>query len=92
MRLSTERWEHIERRHPELADRLAEVLETLTTPDLILEGDAGASMAVRRIRSGPLRHKHVVVVFRELPEAEGFVITAYVARRLKEGRRIVWPT
>lgn len=90
IRLSRERWEHIEQRHPEMAGYRAEILTTLAEPDCILEGDAGALMAVRQLESGPHAHKYLVVVYRQRTDEDGFVVTAYLARRLKAERRIVW--
>jgi len=48
-------------------------------------------MCVRRLRSGRWAEKHVIVVYREVSGIDGFVTTAYLAGRWKEGRRIVWP-
>ncbi len=90
IRLSRERWQHIKRRHPEMAGYGPEILETLANPDVILEGDGGAHMALRRLATGPHARKSLVVVYRVLADNEGFVVTAYVARRLREGRRILW--
>lgn len=91
IRLSSERWDHIQRRHPEMAAHGPELLETLANPDKIVEGDSGALMVVGRLRSGPLAGKNVVVVFREVSRTDGFAITAYLAGRTRQGRRTVWP-
>lgn len=90
IRLSPERWTHIEQRYPELAGYRAEILTVLAEPDCLLEGDAGALMAVRQLESGPHAHKYLVVVYRQRTDEDGFVVTAYLARRLKAERRIVW--
>lgn len=39
IRLTQERWEHILRRHPEMANQKDHVLEALSDPDLIQQGD-----------------------------------------------------
>ena len=48
----------------------------------------GDLLAVRELEPG----KHLVVVYRE-GEADGFIITAFMTRRLRqlERRRQVWP-
>lgn len=39
VRLSSERWEHIERRHPEMRNQKERILETISNPDFIQQGD-----------------------------------------------------
>lgn len=90
IRLTRERWAHIIRRHPEMALQRTRVLETLSDPDLIQEGDYGERLAARFYDSTPLTHKHLVVVYREATEEDGFVVTAYFARRLSAERRVIW--
>jgi len=34
IRLTKERWNHIRERHPEVADKLSEILETIADPDM----------------------------------------------------------
>lgn len=41
IRLTLERTEHIERRHPEMSGESDRILETLSIPDSVQEGDAG---------------------------------------------------
>jgi hypothetical protein len=55
------------------------VLETLEEPDLIQQGDFGEILAVRFYPKSPLTQKHLVVVYKELNKADGFVLTAYYA-------------
>ena len=40
IRLTTERLNHIARRHPEMADQEGKILETITSPDYVQEGDS----------------------------------------------------
>ena len=47
VRLTDERWHHIEARHPEMRDHKTQVLETIEEPDLIQEGDFGVLLAIR---------------------------------------------
>jgi hypothetical protein len=65
-----------------------EVLEAITQPERILAGGAGELLAVRELEP----KKVVVAVYREL-EQDGFVITAFVSRRLAwlDRRKQLWP-
>lgn len=88
IRLTDERWSHIIEEHCELAGLRLEVLETVAFPSRILEGGEGERLAVREIEPG----KALVVVCREL-QGDGFVITAFVTRRVQslERRNQLWP-
>ena len=90
IRLTQERISHIVTGHPELEGCERMILETLENPDLVLEGDDGAFMAVRRYAVSPVsKDKYLVVVYRE-GEHDGFVITAYFTRRYAKWRRVLW--
>lgn len=65
VRLTAERWRHITQRHPEMVDQRERVLETLTEPELIQQGDYGVLLAIRSYLQTPLTSKHLVVVYRE---------------------------
>ena len=54
IRLTSERWVHIARRHPEMAKQRESVLETLTDPEMIQQGDYGALLAIRFYSETPL--------------------------------------
>ncbi len=88
IRLTDERWSHIVEEHCELAGLRLEVLETVAYPARILEGGEGERLAVREIEPG----KALVVVYREL-QGDGFVITAFLTRRVQslERRNQLWP-
>ncbi len=88
IRLTDERWAHITEEHCELAGLRSEVIETVSHPDRILLGGDGERLAVREVEMG----KHLVVVYREQSD-EGFIITAFLTRRIRslEKRRQVWP-
>ena len=81
--LTDQGWSHIQERHPEI-ERSEQVLDTISRPDMIQRGDFGALLAVRRLDG-----IYQVVVYRELTDNQGFVITAYLAERLRE-REILW--
>lgn len=65
-----------------------EVLETVEEPEAIYAGKAGECIAVREIEKG----KYIVVIYRELSEEDGFVITAFLTRRRRqlERRQKIW--
>lgn len=66
IRLTPERLEHIERRHPEMAGEEDRILETVSSPDYIQEGDAETFIAVRHYEKTPVTEKSCCVVYREL--------------------------
>jgi hypothetical protein len=88
IRLPEERWFHITEEHSEMAGYYFEVLETVEEPEAIYEGKAEECIAVREIEKG----KYIVVIYRELNEEDGFVITAFLTRRRRqlERRRKIW--
>lgn len=88
IRLSDERWAHIIEEHCELAGLRSEVLDTIARPDRIYAGGASELLAVRELELG----KWLVVVYREM-EKDGFIITAFLTRRIKalERRKQLWP-
>ncbi len=88
IRLPGERWFHITEEHSEMAGYYFEVLEAIEDPEVIYEGNAGESLAVREIEHG----KFLVVVYRETSANDGFVITAFLTRRKRqlERRRVLW--
>jgi hypothetical protein len=88
IRLTDECWAHIAEEHAELAALRAEVLEAVVQPARIFAGAHGELLAARELQVG----KWLVVVYREL-ERDGFVITAFLTRRIGalERRKQLWP-
>jgi hypothetical protein len=89
IRLSQERWEHIITRHGRLNDKKDLLLETVTYPDRIIEGNDNALMAIRQLEPG----KVLVVVYKETSNTDGFIVTAFPTRRLNSltKRKQLWP-
>jgi hypothetical protein len=89
IRLTDERWQHIIEEHAELAELRNVIVATIAESEQVLLGTAGELLAVRTIEPG----KVMVVVYREVDADDGFVITAFVTRRLKslEQREQLWP-
>ena len=90
IRLTPERTEHIERRHPEMSSEVERILETLSLPYYVQQGDAGTLIAARHCPKTPLTEKYCCVVYRELSQDDGFIVTAYFATRPADWRNIVW--
>jgi hypothetical protein len=88
IRLTDERWSHITEEHSELAGLKSEILETIEEPEKVFQGNDGEQLAVRPIGSG----EWVVVVYREKRD-DGFVITAFLTRRIRslQKRKQLWP-
>jgi hypothetical protein len=88
IRLTDERWSHIIEEHAELAGMRRDVLEAVSDPERVFQGNHGALMAARVIEAG----KFLVVVYTERGD-DGFVITAFLTRRLSSlnRRKQVWP-
>jgi hypothetical protein len=90
VRLTVERWSHVVARHPEMEGQRDAVLDTLSAPDLVQEGDLGTSIAVRFYEKTPLTSKHLVVIYKETSSADGFVLTAYYTARPSARRQTIW--
>jgi hypothetical protein len=87
IRLTDERWAHITEEHGELAGLRQDVLATIDAPASIFAGHNGAKLALRELEA----EKYLVVVYRELAD-DGFIITAFLTRRINTLRRreILW--
>ena len=86
IRLTEERWQHIVERHPEVAERLGNVLETISDPDIVTCGWEDEVVAIRKFDS-----QDIAVIYKE-QETDGFVITAFLTRSRKYfGKRgVLW--
>jgi hypothetical protein len=89
VRLPDERWVHITEEHSELAGRLLGVIGTVEQPDSVFEGTMGELLAVRAVET----EKYLVVVYREMSATDGFVITAFLTKRIRQisRRKQIWP-
>lgn len=89
IRLTDERWAHIAEEHCELAGLREEVIATVGDAGTVVAGTSGELLALRTMEDG----KTLVVVYRETGRDDGFVITAFLTRRLAslERRTQVWP-
>ena len=90
VRLTDERWNHIRDRHPEMEGLRERVLETISEPDMIQQGDYGELLAFRFYPHTPLTRKYLVVIYREISPDDGFVLTTYLASRPSSRRKTIW--
>ena len=89
IRLTEERWTHIIEEHGELLDCQSDVLQTVQEAVQVFEGANGEFLAARPLDS----NRVLVVVYRELKTNDGFVITAFITKRLTSlaKRKLIWP-
>ncbi len=83
--LTDERWQHITRRHPELAGHLDDLQATIREPNVIY-----------RDRTDPRKHYYYRLVGHRylmaivLKTAAPFIATAHFMRELSRGGDLVW--
>lgn len=87
IRLTEERWIHIIESHDDLAGYYDDVLATIEDPDYILKGYKNALIALKKVG----KRKYLAVVYKELDNKDGFIITAYFTTKIKlEKEVILW--
>ncbi|MGQ9631220.1 MAG: hypothetical protein ACUVXI_13065 [bacterium] len=86
IRLTEERWEHIVNSKPYMSSYYEKVLEAIENPTWILQGYSGAMIAVLSIA----RRNYLYVVYREVSQDDGFIITSFLSRKVNR-RMIIWP-
>ena len=89
IRMTQERWQHVVREHPELEGLSKEVLATVGNPEKVLAGNYGELLALKEIIPG----KYLVVAYKEIDVDDGFVITAFLSKRIRQldKRVVIWP-
>jgi len=89
IRLTDERWAHIVEEHCELAGLRNETLEAVAGPERVVAGCGGEFLALRQLD----KRRVLVVVYREVSEDDGFVITGFVTTRIAslDRREQIWP-
>jgi len=86
IRLTKERWEHIVSNKPYMETYYERVLDAVEHLTWVLQGYAGALVAILTLA----RQKYLHVIYRETSQTDGFIITAFIARKVNK-RAIVWP-
>ena len=84
IRLTYERWYHIIENHDDLASYFHDVLDTVETPEFIMQGNQGTLKATRNMGK-----KWLVVIYKELSKEDGFIITSYFLPDKPKGK-IIW--
>ena len=76
IRLTGERWIHVVENHDDIAGYYFDVLETITNPKWIFEGDEDELWAVKLISE----------------QNEGFIITAFFTTKIRKllRRKMIW--
>jgi len=85
IRLTYERWFHIVENHDDLSGHYDDVLDAVENPDVILRGHRGSLIAVR----GAGKNWYLAVIYRQLSERDGFIITAYFTSKVNR-KRAIW--
>ena len=85
IRFTEERWEHIINNKPYMESYYERILDAIEKPTFVLRGYAGSLIAILSV--GRQRYMHVV--YKEVSQDDGFIITAFIARKYNR-RMIVW--
>lgn len=85
IRFNEERWEHIIGNKPYMESYYGRILDAVEHPTFVLRGYAGSLIAVLSVG----RRRYLHVVYKEVSQDDGFIITAYIARKYNRGM-IVW--
>ena len=86
IRLTEERWEHIVNNKLYMEPHYENILTAIEHPTRILRGYAGAFVAVLTLS----RQRHLHVVYKEISPDDGFIITAFIARKVNKKVQL-WP-
>jgi hypothetical protein len=85
IRLTEERWEHIVNNKPYMESYYERMLDAIEKPTCVLRGYAGSLVAVLSVG----RQRYLHVIYKEVSQEDGFIITAFVARKYNR-KLIVW--
>ncbi|MBI3623303.1 hypothetical protein HY212_04480 [Candidatus Pacearchaeota archaeon] len=88
IRLNEERWFHITESHDYMSGLSDETLETINNPQEIIKGNEGELIAIKK-----LNNKWIVVIYREVSNEDGFIITAFLTseiEKITKNRKLLW--
>jgi hypothetical protein len=90
IRLSDERWKHISIGHPEMAEYFDQILECVENPEFVYTGFEDEFLAVKSLNNEG--NKLIVVVYKEIENKDGFIITAFLTNKLNylKNKQIIW--
>jgi len=88
VRLDEDRWKHI-LEHPEMANQLDKLKETLINPDEVRRStyDTSVWLFHKLYTNTPITTKYLLVAIKVLNE-EGFIVTAFFTDKMKRGKAI----
>ncbi len=86
VRFTEERWLHIADNKPYMQGHYESVLRAIENPTWILRGYSRTLVAVLPIA----KYDYLHVVYKELDVEDGFIITAFISRKVNK-RMIIWP-
>ena len=85
IRFMEERWEHIVSNKLYMELYYERILDAIEKPTFVLRGYSGSLVAVLSVG----RQQYLHIVYKEISQDDGFIITAYIARKYNR-RMIVW--
>ncbi len=86
VRLTAERWYHIVENHDEIAGYYDDVLSTVEDPDYVIKGYRDALIALRELEG---EGRYLAVIYKEVSDKDGFIITAYFTSKIKLEREVI---
>jgi hypothetical protein len=91
IRLTSWQWLHITESHDYMAGNIDKVMETVNSPDCLVEGLKGEILALKYYPKTNIMEKHCVVVYRER-DKDGFIITAFFTSKPEtiKRRNVIW--
>jgi len=91
VRLTFKQWFHIVESHDYMAGNINNIMETVNSPDYIIKGTRGESIALKHYLKTNISEKHCVVIYKE--NKDGFIITAFLTSKPETIRKegdIIW--
>ena|SRR3989344_316301 len=88
IRLTEERWFHIIESHDYMSGLSDMVLESINNSEEIIEGNKGEFISIKTFNN-----KYLIVIYREVSDKDGFVITSFLTsevEKIRKGRKTIW--
>jgi len=73
-----------------MRDSQERLLHTISSPDLIIEGDNDTKQAVKFYEKINITSKYLIVIYKEISKIDGFILTAYLSNQYAKWRKIHW--
>ena len=89
IRLTSERNKHIESEHPEMKGQIDKIIETLQTPDIIIQSktDSDAELFYKWYNQTPVTSKYLCVIVKFV-NYDSFILTVYFTDTIKKGKEL----